>query len=501
MAVLADHEEAGPAPGVVHDGHHVDPVGCFEHVEVAFPPVGRGPARPVEVEHAAAGEEFAGAFGPAEACVHGDPQCSTTARDLDRRPPPGADYQHDLLLICPDGGAGDGNHSAEVLPRAGRGPRVRTRHRRIVTKLPVPESLPLFERMERYEPASMQGQPPVMIHRAKGWYVEDRWGNRWLDWSTGVLISNAGNGNPAIVAALRRAIRRPLLSTYVFPHTDRAMLVEELAALAPTRAQLRLAGVPPLHGVGGLRELHQAREDLGTRAARTRPPRLRLVQERLPRPHHGGAARRGHGRGQALAGPAGRQLRAGPLPRRVQEPGHPLRALPRDPRREGRAARAGLRRHGGELPGRGPRLPARRVREAARGVVPEARRGAHHGRGAGRLRPHRRVVHLRALRHRPGSHRLRQGHLLLAAPVGGHRPGRHHGAVPPGLDDLDPLGFAPARCRGARQRAGAAPRAVPRQRESPRPRAGGRPARDPAAAPRAGRDACTPRGSWRASRS
>jgi 4-aminobutyrate aminotransferase / (S)-3-amino-2-methylpropionate transaminase / 5-aminovalerate transaminase len=123
-------------------------------------------------------------------------------------------------------------------------PRVRTRNRRIVTRLPVPESLPLFERMERFEPASMQGQPPVMIHRAKGWHVEDRWGNRWLDWSTGVLIANAGNGNPAIVAALRRIIRRPLLSTYVFPHADRALLVEELAALAPQGADHRSASSP-----------------------------------------------------------------------------------------------------------------------------------------------------------------------------------------------------------------------------------------------------------------
>lgn len=119
-------------------------------------------------------------------------------------------------------------------------PRVRSRHRRIVTKLPVPESLPLFERLERCEPPSMQGQPPVMIHRAKGWHVEDRWGNRWLDWSSGVLISNVGNGNPAIVKALRRTIRRPLLSTYVFPHEDRALLVEELAALAPKGPEWRV---------------------------------------------------------------------------------------------------------------------------------------------------------------------------------------------------------------------------------------------------------------------
>jgi 4-aminobutyrate aminotransferase-like enzyme len=119
-------------------------------------------------------------------------------------------------------------------------PRVRTRHRRIVTKLPAPGSLPVLERLERFEPASMQGQPPVVIHRAKGWHVEDRWGNRWMDWSTGVLISNAGNANPAIVAALRRTLRRPLLSSYVFPHEDRALLVEELAALAPKGVEYRV---------------------------------------------------------------------------------------------------------------------------------------------------------------------------------------------------------------------------------------------------------------------
>ena len=112
-------------------------------------------------------------------------------------------------------------------------PRVETKYRKIVTKLPVPESLPIFEKMERFEPISMQGQPPVMIDRAEGWNVYDRWGNKWLDWSSGVLISNVGNGNPAIVKALRDAIDKPLLSTYVFPHEGRAELAEQLVSVAP----------------------------------------------------------------------------------------------------------------------------------------------------------------------------------------------------------------------------------------------------------------------------
>jgi 4-aminobutyrate aminotransferase-like enzyme len=113
-------------------------------------------------------------------------------------------------------------------------PRVNTAHRRIVTKLPVPESLPIFERLARFEPSCMQGQPPVIIDRAEGWHVHDRWGNMWLDWSSGVLISNIGSSNPAIVAALREMLDKPLLSTYVFAHEKRAELAEALVGVAPS---------------------------------------------------------------------------------------------------------------------------------------------------------------------------------------------------------------------------------------------------------------------------
>jgi 4-aminobutyrate aminotransferase/(S)-3-amino-2-methylpropionate transaminase len=112
-------------------------------------------------------------------------------------------------------------------------PRVQTAHRRIVTKLPVPESLPLFDALERFEPSSMQGQPPIVIDHSEGWHVHDRWGNMWLDWSSGVLISNIGNSSPVIIEALKAMLDKPLLSTYVFAHETRAELAELLAGVAP----------------------------------------------------------------------------------------------------------------------------------------------------------------------------------------------------------------------------------------------------------------------------
>lgn len=110
---------------------------------------------------------------------------------------------------------------------------VDTPFRHIVTKLPVPESLPIFDLMSKYEPISMQGQPPVVIDHSEGCQVYDRFGNMWLDWSSGVLISNIGNGNYEVREALKEVIDKPLLSTYVFPHERRAQLAQLLCEMVP----------------------------------------------------------------------------------------------------------------------------------------------------------------------------------------------------------------------------------------------------------------------------
>jgi len=120
-------------------------------------------------------------------------------------------------------------------------PRVQTAYRTIRTKLPVPESLPIFESLRRSEPQSMMGQPPVVWHAADDCTVSDPWGNRWLDWSSCVLVSNAGHGAPEIREALTRKIEQGLLATYVFVHEDRAKLTAALQALAPDPPNYRNA--------------------------------------------------------------------------------------------------------------------------------------------------------------------------------------------------------------------------------------------------------------------
>ncbi len=110
---------------------------------------------------------------------------------------------------------------------------VETAHRRIVTPVPVPESVSIIERLRAHEPRSMGGQPPVVWDRATGYQVRDRWGNCWIDFSSGVLVTNVGHAHPGVLAAMRRQIDQRLVFNYCFPSEVRAKLVTKLAAVAP----------------------------------------------------------------------------------------------------------------------------------------------------------------------------------------------------------------------------------------------------------------------------
>jgi 4-aminobutyrate aminotransferase / (S)-3-amino-2-methylpropionate transaminase / 5-aminovalerate transaminase len=112
-------------------------------------------------------------------------------------------------------------------------PAVHTKYRRIQTPIPVPESIPILQQLRRYEPRSMSGQPLVLWDRAEDCQVFDRWGNMWLDWSSGVLVTNAGHNHPKVAEAMIDQIRHGLVHNYCFPTELRARLTKRLADLAP----------------------------------------------------------------------------------------------------------------------------------------------------------------------------------------------------------------------------------------------------------------------------
>jgi len=111
--------------------------------------------------------------------------------------------------------------------------KVETKYRRIVTKIPVPESIPILEKLRKYEPISMSGQPPIVWEKAEGINVYDKYGNKWLDFSSGVLVANSGHSNPFVLEEIKKQIEKHLLHNYCFPSEIRARLVEKIASLSP----------------------------------------------------------------------------------------------------------------------------------------------------------------------------------------------------------------------------------------------------------------------------
>jgi len=83
---------------------------------------------------------------------------------------------------------------------------VETEYRRIISEIPHPDSLPVIRELQRLEPRCLHGMPPVVWDRAKGFQVWDAHGNCWIDFSSSVVLANAGHAHPDIGNAVRRQL-------------------------------------------------------------------------------------------------------------------------------------------------------------------------------------------------------------------------------------------------------------------------------------------------------
>lgn len=110
---------------------------------------------------------------------------------------------------------------------------VQTAHRVIKTQIPAPGAVEIISEMQKYEPVSMTGQPPVLWDKAIGYNVYDKWGNCWLDFSSGVVVANAGHCNPEVQKAAADTIAQGLMHTYIFPTEQRGRLEKRISELVP----------------------------------------------------------------------------------------------------------------------------------------------------------------------------------------------------------------------------------------------------------------------------
>jgi 4-aminobutyrate aminotransferase len=105
---------------------------------------------------------------------------------------------------------------------------------RINGPLPGPRSAAWLERDHRVMSPSYTRAYPLVVRRAKGAMIEDMDGNRFLDFTAGIAVTNVGHSHPRVVAAIRRQARRLIhMSGTDFYYSPQVLLAERLAALAP----------------------------------------------------------------------------------------------------------------------------------------------------------------------------------------------------------------------------------------------------------------------------
>ena len=106
--------------------------------------------------------------------------------------------------------------------------------RKLVTEVPGPKSLALFERRAAAIPPGVANIHPIVTARASGAIVEDVDGNRLIDLATGISVLNVGHTAPEVVAAAQRQLELDTHSCFhVTANEPYIELAERLNALMP----------------------------------------------------------------------------------------------------------------------------------------------------------------------------------------------------------------------------------------------------------------------------
>lgn len=111
---------------------------------------------------------------------------------------------------------------------------VNSKYRRIKTKIPPPGLVSILKGLKKYESRSMHGQLPVAWDKAEGFQVFDKYGNRWIDFTSTIFVANSGHSNPEIIKAIKKQLDQKLIHTYTFASKIRLKFLEKLISITPS---------------------------------------------------------------------------------------------------------------------------------------------------------------------------------------------------------------------------------------------------------------------------
>ena len=111
-------------------------------------------------------------------------------------------------------------------------PFVQTKNRVIRTLIPAPGTKEILDRLDSIESRSMHGQLPIIWDKANGSYIYDLAGNKFIDFTSTIFVTNIGHSNPHLIESLKKSFELPLISSYAYANKIRANYLEKLLKFA-----------------------------------------------------------------------------------------------------------------------------------------------------------------------------------------------------------------------------------------------------------------------------
>ncbi|MBI2064080.1 MAG: aspartate aminotransferase family protein [Candidatus Yanofskybacteria bacterium] len=112
-------------------------------------------------------------------------------------------------------------------------PQIRTKYRTIKTQIPSPSFHNLYRRLSKYDAALKDVQLPILWDKAENSSVSDKDGNRWIDFTSSIFVTNSGHGNKEIKRGIIGQLNKPLLHSYIYPTEVKTEFLEELINITP----------------------------------------------------------------------------------------------------------------------------------------------------------------------------------------------------------------------------------------------------------------------------
>ena len=108
---------------------------------------------------------------------------------------------------------------------------IRTKNIHIKTKIPAPGTNDILKLISKYESRSMHGQLPIVWKKAKNFNIFDLKGNKFIDFTSTIFVTNIGHSNVKLKKKLIQLINKDLLHSYAYANTIKLQYIKKLISM------------------------------------------------------------------------------------------------------------------------------------------------------------------------------------------------------------------------------------------------------------------------------